>query len=242
MHNNIIQFDTIDSTNTYGLEHFENLGDKTVITALVQTKGRGRFNRIWISENRENIYLSIILKPQKKDFLPNLTQYMSVCCAKVIETYNVKAQIKYPNDVLVDNKKICGILCESFLKNNIIQGVVLGIGVNLNMSQSALDTIDRPAVSLNLITGKNIDRQEFFNKLVNEFFNNYDKVIQNGFAYFKEDYILRNNFLGKNVYVQQRDNDIKENFFAQKMDDNGNLVVICNDGTEKTIFSGDIIL
>ena len=242
MHNNIIQFDTIDSTNTYGLEHFENLEDKTVITALVQTKGRGRFNRIWISENRENIYLSIILKPQKIDHIQNLTQYMSVCCAKVIETYNVNAQIKYPNDVLIDNKKICGILCESFLKNNIIQGVVLGCGVNLNLSQSILDKIDRPATSLNLAAGKSIDREEFFNKLVNEFFNNYDEVIQNGFAYFKEDYILRNNFLGKNVYVQQRDNDIKENFLAQKMDDNGNLVVICNDGTEKTIFSGDIIL
>ncbi len=242
MHSNIINFDTIDSTNTYALEHFENLEDKTVITALSQTKGRGRFNRVWVSENRENIYLSIVLKPTKKDFLPNITQYMSVCCAGVIETYNVKAQIKYPNDVLVDNKKICGILCESYLKNNIIQGVVLGIGVNLNMPQSVLNTIDRPAVSLNIITGKNINRQEFFNKLVNEFFNNYDDVIQNGFASFKEDYILRNNFLGKNVYIQQRDNDIKENFFAQKMDDNGNLVVIGNDGKEKTIFSGDIIL
>ncbi len=242
MQNNIIEFDTIDSTNTYGLKNFENLQDRTIISARIQTKGRGRFNRNWVSESPENIYLSIILKPQKKDYIVNLTQYMSVCCAKVIEIYNAKPQIKYPNDVLVDNKKICGILCESFLKSNVIQGVVLGVGINLNMSQSVLETIDRPAASLNLITGKNINRQEFLNLLLEEFFSNYDSVLNQGFASFSKDYITRSNFLGRHIFVQKRDRDIKEKYFAKNMDKNGNLVVICDDGTQKTIHSGDIII
>ena len=242
MRNNIIEFDTINSTNTYGLENFETLQDKTVITSLVQTKGRGRFERIWISKNPENIYLSIILKPQKKDYLSNLTQYMSVCCAKVIETYNIKAQIKYPNDVLVEDKKICGILCESVLKHNIIQGVVLGIGVNLNMSESAIKSIDRPAVSLNLVTGYDIDRTRFLNLLLQEFFKNYENVIQKGFSFFKNAYISRNNFLGRDIFIQKRDGDIKEKYFAHKIDDNGNLVVKTQSGNEKIILSGDLLL
>ena len=74
MQNKIIHFETIDSTNTYGLSNFENLQDKTVIIADEQTKGRGRFDRIWVSENYDNIYLSFILKPEHKKYITNLTQ------------------------------------------------------------------------------------------------------------------------------------------------------------------------
>ena len=114
-------FDTIDSTNTYALEHFEELEDFCAIVANIQTQGRGRFERKWISSDNENIYLSFVLKPQNTRFVTNLTQYLSVAVSKVLMTYGVNPKIKWPNDVLINNKKICGILCESKLKQNKIQ-------------------------------------------------------------------------------------------------------------------------
>ena len=238
----IIEFETIDSTNTYGLKHFDELEDKTVITALEQTKGRGRFDRVWVSGRFENIYMSFILKPSKLTRIANLTQYLCAAAAKVIETYGVSTQIKYPNDVLVDGKKICGILCESKLKDNAIQGVVLGIGVNLNTPQEVIDSIDRPATSLNLATGKHIDRYLFLNKLVEEFFSNYEKAIHEGFSAFEEDYLKRTEFLGKKIFIQQRDNSQKDECTALRLDKNGNLIVKTLSGKEKTILSGDLIL
>ena len=236
----IIQFDSIDSTNTYGVKNFDKLKDKTAVSALVQTQGKGRFNRVWICETPDNLCLSLVLKPEKIAHIANLTQYMSVCTCKVIETYGLKPQIKYPNDVLIDGKKVCGILCESVLKKNIIQGVVLGIGVNLNMPLSLVEKIEKPATSLNLLTGHSIDRQEFLEKLLKEFFSKYQDVIERGFCSFEQEYLKRNNFLGKTVYIQQRDNTPKEQYKAIAMDKNGNLVVRTNEGNQKTIFSGDL--
>ena len=86
----ILKFNCIDSTNTYGKTNFDTLEDRTAIIADEQTHGKGRFNRVWISNNSSNIYLSLVLKPRNITYIANLTQYMSVAAAKVLFTYNVK--------------------------------------------------------------------------------------------------------------------------------------------------------
>ncbi len=237
----LLKFDCIDSTNTYGKANFDTLDDKTVIIANEQTKGRGRFNRVWVSKNCENIYLSLVLKPQNTKYITNLTQYMSVVSADVLKTYNVQPQIKWPNDVLVNNKKICGILSEGVIKNNQLSGIVLGIGINLNMDDKTLNSIDRPATSLNIETGKQINKEEFLKKLIDSFFENYNNAMQNGFEYFKNDYLKYVDFLGKTVFIQQRDNDKKEQYIAKNIDNQGNLVVLDSTNKEKIIYSGDLI-
>ena len=127
------------------------------------------------------------------------------------------------------------------LKNNKPSGVVLGIGINLNYDPETINKIDRPATSLNIETGKNINKEEFLQKLLNTFFENYENVIQKGFETFKEDYLKYTDFLGKTVYIQQRDNDKKEQYIAKKIDNNGNLIVIDSQNKEKIIYSGDLI-
>lgn len=241
----LLRFETIDSSNTYALKNFDELEDLTAVVADEQTAGRGRFDRTWVSDNCQNIYLSFVLKPEKKEYIANLTQYLSVVTAKIIETYNVKPQIKWPNDVLVNNKKICGILCESSLKNNKIQGVVLGIGINLNMPKNTIEEIEkmgRPATSLNLKLGKKVDKEEFLEKLLKEFYQNYDKTVEHGFEFIKEDYKSRIEFLNKTVYLQLRDGAPKEAVVAKDIDNNGNLIVLDSQGVAKTVLSGDIIL
>ena len=238
----ILHFETIDSTNTYSLKHFDELEDLSIVTADAQTAGRGRFQRQWISEEKENLYLTFVLKPDKKEYLANLTQYLCVVIAKVIESYNIQTQIKWPNDVLIKGKKISGILCESSLKQNKIQGVVLGTGINLNMSPQSIELINKPATSLNLETGFSVNKIDFQNKIIKEFFLNYNNLIENGFDTIKNDYQKRIDFIGKKIVVTQRDNAPKEEYIAQDIDNLGNLVVKDKNGIIKTLFSGDLIL
>lgn len=238
----ILRFKSLNSTNTWALEHFDELEDFTAVCADFQTQGRGRFNRVWVSEEGGNLFLSLVLKPEKTDFVSNLTQYLSVVTARVVESFGVKPQIKWPNDVLIDGKKISGILCETSMKHNKIEGVVLGIGVNLNMSEAVIKSLGRPAASLNLLTGEKINKNEFLKLLLSGFEKDYQGVVENGFEVFKEEYLKRTDFLGKTIYIQQRDGAQKEAFIAKSFDDNGNLVVLTKEGEQKTVFSGDLIL
>lgn len=237
----ILKFDCIDSTNTYGVTHFDELHDRTAISASEQTKGKGRFNRVWISKNLENIYLSLILKPKNTTHAVNLTQYLSTVVSKVLDIYGVEPEIKWPNDVLISNKKICGILSEGVLEKNKLKGVVLGVGINLNMDKQTVQNIDRPATSLNLEINKPVDKEKFLNTLLKTFFDNYDKAVSQGFASFKEDYMRYVNFLGKQIYIQQRDGSEKIKYTAKTIDNNGNLIVFDTTNSEKIIFSGDLI-
>ncbi|DAB22953.1 TPA: hypothetical protein CPT85_05675 [Candidatus Gastranaerophilales bacterium HUM_21] len=91
-----------------------------------------------------------------------------------------------------------------------------------------------------MLTGHSIDRQEFLEKLLKEFFSKYQDVIERGFCSFEQEYLKRNNFLGKTVFIQQTDNSQRQEYFAVKMDENGNLVVKNSDDEEKIIFSGDL--
>ncbi len=203
----IKHFDEIDSTNSYLLDNLDKYGDKQVIIAKRQKSGRGRLNRKWISDKIGNLYMSILLKPprtnnQAKNNLINITQFMCVCICKVLEGFEIKPSIKWPNDVLVANKKISGILSEVRFRADNYSGLVLGVGVNLNLSQSDLNRIDQPATSLNMFTKETVDVFTFAQDLLREFFINYETFINKGFLSIKDDYTKRNNFLNKKVIIK----------------------------------------
>ena len=230
----LIHFNSINSTNVWAKENLEKLSDKTIVFADIQSEGHGRFQRKWISDIPDNIYCSIVLKPEKKKYLHNLTQYLSIVLCKTIEEYNVKPEIKWPNDVLVNKKKIAGILCE-FTKSNT---VVLGIGINLNMKQNDLNRISQPATALNIETSKIIDRDCFFKNFINKFFDEYDELIEKGFLFIKDDYNKRVKFIETTITINYEKN--KEKVFAKEINDDGFLVVIDKNKKERTILSGDL--
>ena len=151
-----IYLEEIDSTNKFAKEHLSELKDRTTIYANVQSAGRGRLERKWVTNSGKNIYASIVLKPSKdlKDVYSNLTQYLSLVLSEVIEEYtspyNVYAKIKWPNDVRINGKKISGILAESAIEKGELKGIILGFGVNINCSKEDLEKIDQPATSLNI--------------------------------------------------------------------------------------------
>lgn len=238
----VIQLEEVDSTNSYGKKLIDKFEDKTAIITKKQTSGRGRLNRSWVDLGEENLFLSIILKPSEtfNEIYPNLTQYLSVTLCKVIESYGIQTQIKWPNDVLIDGKKIAGILSETVMQGQKLKGIVLGVGVNLNSNQEKIDAIpNKIATSLNIETQKAIDLKEFLNKLLTEFFEHYDEFLQSGFLQIKDDYIKRNCFLGKEVKVQVFNH--MESGLAKAVNDLGELVLEDNNKREIVLTIGDII-
>ena len=236
-----IDFEELSSTNTYALENIKNLNDKSVVFAHSQTQGRGRFDRIWNSDNSSNLYFSIILKPtdiiDEKLPLANLTQYMSLILCEVLESYGVKAQIKWPNDVLVSGKKIAGILAETSVKGQTFKGLVLGVGVNLNLSQKEIENINQPATSLNLELGQDIDKDTFLKCLIEAFFENYEEFLASGFSLIKKEYAERCFFLGSQIKI----NEFNQSYdaVANGINDDGTLNVKIADKA-KNISIGDI--
>lgn len=247
---NIIRFETLDSTNAYAKKNIEQLEDRTVISTDIQTAGYGRFDRVWVDLGEENIYMTFVLKPSETlcETHANLTQYLSVCLCEVIEDINLVPQIKWPNDVLLSGKKVCGILAESVIKGGKLKGIVLGIGVNLNASLENLGTIDRPATSLNLELGCNVDKNEFMQKLVDRFFLKYEEFLKSGFSMIKEAYESRSVLLEVNGKIETTKakikiaifNLVKEGEFVG-FDDNGNLLLLNLNGEIENINMGEIV-
>lgn len=238
----IIGLDEVESTNTYAKNHIEDFADSTVIIAKRQTSGRGRLNRSWIDLGEGNLFMSIILKPSDtfNEIYPNITQYLSVSLCKVLESYGLKPQIKWPNDVLVNGEKIAGILSETSMQGQKFQGLILGIGVNLNAKSEDLTQIkDKVATSLNIEIGKSIDIKDFTDKLLKEFFDNYNEFLKHGFEYIKDDYVNKNCFLNKEISVQVFDN-IKTGF-AKSITDKGELVIQTKENKEIVLTIGDIL-
>lgn len=181
MHN-IINFEELNSTSVYSHEHLSELKDFDIVSCELQTQGHGQFERKWYSSNKNggNIYISIILKPDNISHLDELTRYVALVGAKTLEQYNIKPTFKYPNDILIDGKKIAGFLAESEFLGQNLKGVIVGCGINLNLDKEELKNIDIPATSIFNETGKKINKNEFLDKFLDNFKNDYEDFLING--------------------------------------------------------------
>ena len=237
----VIGLEQVDSTNSYAKLNVDNFADRTIIHALSQTSGRGRLNRSWVDLGQGNLFMSFILKPSDtfNEIYPNITQYLSVVLCKVLESYGLQPQIKWPNDVLIDGKKIAGILSETVMSGSTLKAIVVGVGVNLNAKADDVTKItDKIVTALNLELNTDIELNIFRDKLINEFFANYDAFLENGFEFIKRDYINRNCFLNKELNIQIFNNI--ENGLAKSINDKGELVLL-KDDKELVLTIGDIL-
>ena len=228
---NIIYFDEIDSTNSFGKRECEKLCHNTVIIADKQTNGRGRQGRSFHSPRNNGIYMSIIAK---KEFLPKdislITIAVASCVCRAIEKlYNIKVGIKWVNDIFVNSKKICGILCE-----NALDSIIIGIGVNTGSTDDFPDELKGIAGALN------IDSEEK-NRLISEILNEFLKLDSEN--YYKKDleyYREKSIVLGRNImYIK---NGEEKKAYVREINEKGNLVVINEKGEESVILSGEIRL
>lgn len=127
-----VELDEVDSTNNYIKRNLDKLPNLSVVRCNYQTDGRGRNGHAWQSKKGDDLLMSILVKDFKKPAdLHKMTQLVACSVAGLLDRYGVKAKIKWPNDVYVDDLKICGILVEAVHQGD-LQGVVVGVGLNVN--------------------------------------------------------------------------------------------------------------
>ena len=145
--NDVIYFDTIDSTNTYLKKHYKEVNHGVVVTSTVQTKGRGRSDHTWRSE-KGNLYFSYLLKDKlSHQLIFQELMKVSVTICRVLKELGIKASIKYPNDILVNQKKIAGILIET-KSDGELEYIITGVGLNVN--QVDFNDLSHKATSLHI--------------------------------------------------------------------------------------------
>ena len=176
MADSIHWFDSIDSTNTRLLADKDSLPDRSVYAALFQTAGRGQKGNRWESRSGENLTFSILLKPEgilaREQFI--LSQVVALGLLDFLRSEQVKATIKWPNDIYVADKKICGTLIEPTLSEGRLSSAVAGIGLNLN--QKDFDPSLPNPTSLSLVTRRSYDVKETLPRVLEPIFARCDKL------------------------------------------------------------------
>jgi BirA family biotin operon repressor/biotin-[acetyl-CoA-carboxylase] ligase len=234
----IYSYESTNSTNDIAYDLAEKGAKEGVIViAEEQKKGKGRLGRSWASP-KGGIYLSVIIRP---DIMPaeiqEFTLVAALSVAKAIsQTAKLVVQIKWPNDILLNEKKVCGILAEMKAESDKIDFVILGIGVNANIDSSRLPNT---ATSLNEVAGSDVARIELARSIITNLEKYYFMFKKEGF-----DGRIRNSIkdlsctLGKHVKIQSHSHSYEGE--ATDIDEKGALLVRHETGLRYRILSGDV--
>lgn len=236
----IFSFDTLDSTNAEALKQARTGADEGVcIIARRQTAGRGRHGRRWVSEKDAGLYFSIILRPRiEMRFLPLITLMAGVAVHDTLGSVGIEADIKWVNDLLVNEKKIGGILAETAETDTGI-AVVVGIGINLAIADLP-DEIAAIATSVESETGSVPDREKFIGSLTASLSTRYGQLsAPNGPELIRSEWIKRSSYgYGKNVRVSTGTEIVTG--ITDGIEENGALCIRKPDGTIVAIHAGDV--
>lgn len=233
----VYSYDEIDSTNDAAYRLAES-GEKegALVTAQTQTKGKGRMGRRW-SSPEGGIYLSLILRP---DMMPTeiskLTLTAAVSAAESIRRLTgLRCLIKWPNDILINNNKVCGILTELKAEQDVTSFVILGIGVNVNAKPSLLP---KGATSISKELGRDFSKVELTKALLRNIESHYTLFKKNRFKDIIEEWKNLSAVLGRRVRVADRARTIEGQ--AVDVDESGALVIRLDSGFNERILAGDV--
>ena len=239
----LICLDETASTNANAFRLAEEgAAEGTVVIADAQSGGKGRLGRVWSSPPGVNLYCSIVLRPSVKPYeAPQLTFLSAVAVARSIEQVTgLKPEIKWPNDVLIGGKKVAGLLNEMSAETDGINFVILGIGVNLNMSTGQFPPdLRSPATSLLIEAGHPVGRVRFVTQLLSELDMLYTQFLTHGFLQVREEWQQRCNAHGREVVVSNGGADVVKGMFGG-IDGDGAMLVRLADGSVERILSGDV--
>lgn len=240
----IYYFPELKSTNIIAkekaLHRAEGMNEGTLIITERQSAGKGRLGRKWFSPTG-GIWLSIILYPQlPPSYIPRITLMTAVAVVKAIKVCTqIKSQIKWPNDILINEKKVCGILTEMSAELDIINWVVVGIGINANIDiQDFPEDIQENTISLKEASGKKISRVKLAQTFLQEFEKYYDKLKRKEFSSILKEWKLYSHTLGRKIRV-----DIGERIItgeAVDINEEGALILKKEDGELIKIISGTV--
>ena len=199
-----IHFETIDSTNTYLKENYENLDNFTFVSADFQSAGRGRNNRNWKSEKGENLLFSLLIKD--KALIDKFSSLSVISAFSIIKALNLEhLSIKWPNDIYYKDSKLCGILLEAVTRNE-IECLIVGIGLNVNQ-RDFVGEYKRTPTSLYQITKQINDieqlKQSIFNQIYTDFMN-----VKEGYDFYND--IKEYDYLKDRKVYAEINNEVKQ--------------------------------
>jgi BirA family biotin operon repressor/biotin-[acetyl-CoA-carboxylase] ligase len=207
----------------------------TVVSAEHQTRGRGRLGRRWLDAPGESLLVSILLRPAVEPArAPQLSLVAAVAVVDALQAGpGVRALIRWPNDVLLDGRKACGILLEASTTGARLQDVLLGIGLNVNQTDFPPEIRDR-ATSLRLVTGLPQDRDALLERLLDALDDRYAEFRARGFAGVRGEWLRRAATIGQRVRAPGGDEGV-----AVDLDEDGALLVRGDGGAVIRIASGE---
>lgn len=238
-------FSELKSTNIIAKEKAlhgaERINEGTLIIAERQSAGKGRLGREWFSPSG-GIWLSIILYPQlSPSYISRITLMTAVAIVKVIKVCTqIKSQIKWPNDILINEKKVCGILTEMSAELDIINWVVVGIGINVNINHREFpENIQENTISLKETSRKEISRVKLAQTFLQEFEKYYEILKGREFSSILKEWKLYSHTLGKKIKVDMGEKIITGE--AMDINESGALILKKEDGELIEIISGTIV-
>jgi BirA family biotin operon repressor/biotin-[acetyl-CoA-carboxylase] ligase len=236
-------YDRTESTNSTAHALAEKgAPEGTVVLANTQTRGRGRIGRHWISPPDVNLYFSIILRPggdPRRVGLWTLAAANAVAHA-IEQTVDLPARLKWPNDLLINHKKVAGLLLESVVQKGRIRYLVLGIGVNVNLLCETLPETLRDSVSsLRQESGRVIDRIRLLQRVLETLEIQYRSFQREPPGKILNAYTARSETLGQTVRVQEQDHEWTG--IAEGLTPEGALILRRDDREEVIIRSDDVV-
>ena len=233
---NVLYYPRVTSTmDVARQEARRGAAEGTVIIADEQTAGKGRIRRSWFTP-KGNIALSIILYPGVS-YLPYLIMLASLAVANSIEAETgLKTQIKWPNDILIGGKKVCGILVESDVREDAVAYAIIGIGINVDFRIADFPDIAATATSLGTELGRDISRIRLLKRLLTEIDMLYASAGESIFASWRDRLVT----LGKKVQATSGNSIMKG--VAESVDRDGSLMLRLADGSLTSIIAGDVTL
>ena len=231
------------STNSDALELLEHgASDSTLIVANHQTAGRGRLDRKWITYPDSALAFSIIFRLIAKE-VPSQPLFSPLgslaVCQAIQQNYKIDAQVKWPNDVIVNRKKICGVLAESYWEESYLSGIVLGIGVNIARdSLPSPDQLMFPATSLESEIGKSVKREDVLVCILTNLLSLRQKIRTKFFFDYWDSCLA---FKNEKIILKKNDN-IAVIGTLKGINRNGDLILALESGNEKTFQIGDVKL
>ncbi len=229
--NNIIHLTEVDSTNSYAKALLKDvkLPEGTVISTDNQTKGKGQRGNIWVAEPAANITCSVILYPKFLNASDHffLSKVISLAIhatlAELLDSGNYDIKIKWPNDILVNNKKICGTLIENSFRQDKLQESVIGIGLNVN--QEDFGELSEKATSLKLLSDKGFDKATVLKRLLKHIEVQYLQLKQGKETVIHENYLKHLLLFGENSKFKDLKNDQELKGKIVDVLSNGHLVI-----------------
>ena len=238
MNINELYFPIIDSTNTYLKNCFVELDNFTIVRSDYQTSGHGRENRVWYSPNGDNLLFSILIKDHKLIECGGLLSLVAACsiCRSITKYSHGRLHplIKWPNDIYINDKKLCGIL----LEGNVPSYIIIGVGLNINQKVFS-DEYRVPPTSLSLLLNEGVDFESIKNVIYKDLLmnlTNIDNLKDEFLKYYREHDYLKE----KNIEITINHKMIKG--IAKEIDRSFNLIIVDENNNEHIISSGEIML